>query len=72
MRGRVDWPVVAMLVLAFTLGIIPVAGAYIDPGSGSYIFQVVIGVVLGAGVAVKVFWHRIANLFRRDRSSDEE
>jgi uncharacterized membrane protein len=72
MRGKVDWAVVGMLVLVFTLGVIPVANAYLDPGSGSYIFQAIIGVALGAGVAVKVFWHRIAKLFRRDRSSDEE
>jgi len=71
MRAKVDWAVVGMLVLVFTLGVIPVANAYLDPGSGSYIFQAIIGVALGAGVVVKVFWHRITKLFRRDRSSDE-
>jgi hypothetical protein len=32
---------------------------YIDPGSGSYFFQLLIGGLLGVGVAVKVFWRRI-------------
>jgi hypothetical protein len=72
MRGKADWVVVGMLVLALTLGVIPVANAYMDPGAGSYIFQVIIGVLLSVGVAIRVFWHRIASLFRRDRSSDEE
>ncbi|UCE04113.1 MAG: hypothetical protein JSW67_01120 [Candidatus Latescibacterota bacterium] len=35
------------------------AHAYIDPGSGSYAIQVLIGLVVGAGVAVKMYWHRI-------------
>jgi hypothetical protein len=72
MRRRIDPFVLTMLVAGFTFGVIPVANAYIDPGSGSYIFQVIIGVALGAGVAVKMFWHRITSFFRRDRSSDEE
>lgn len=72
MRRRADWVVLVLLVLAFSVGVIPVANAYMDPGAGSYIFQVIVGVLLGAGVAVKVFWHRILNLFRKDRSSDEE
>jgi hypothetical protein len=38
---------------------IPNAHAYLDPGTGSYVFQVVAGALLGAAVAVKVFWSRI-------------
>ena len=72
MRRKVDGVVVGLVVLVFSVGVIPVANAYMDPGAGSYIFQVIVGVLLGAGVAVKVFWHRIVSLFRKDRSSDEE
>lgn len=49
--------------------------AYVDPGTGSFFFQLLIGGVLGAGVAVKVFWKRIwAFVTRRrvgSRSLDE-
>ena len=33
--------------------------AYIDPGTGSIIIQAVIATVVGIGVVVKLFWHRI-------------
>jgi hypothetical protein len=33
--------------------------AYIDPGSGSYFFQLLIGGLLGAAVAVKLLWRRV-------------
>lgn len=36
---------------------------YLDPGSGSLIIQLVLALVLGAGVAVKIFWGRIKTLF---------
>ena len=54
------------------------AFAYLDPGSGSFILQLLIGGILGAFLAVKIFWRKIkaflANLFSklsRDRKDDE-
>jgi hypothetical protein len=42
------------------------AYAYIDPGSGSLLLQVIIAGLISAGVAVKMFWRNIRNaLFRR-------
>jgi hypothetical protein len=35
------------------------AHAYLDPGTGSYIFQILIASLLGAAFAIKVFWLRI-------------
>jgi hypothetical protein len=37
---------------------------YIDPASGSMIWQGIVAAVLGAGVALKVFWRRIIGFFR--------
>ena len=54
-----------LVVLCFWLLVVPAANAYVDPGTGSYIFQVVIGVFLGAAVAVKVFWRRIWSFITR-------
>ena len=48
-----------VVVIGFWLLVVPVANAYVDPGTGSYVFQVLIGIFLGAAVAVKVFWRRI-------------
>jgi peptidoglycan/LPS O-acetylase OafA/YrhL len=33
--------------------------AYIDPGTGSIILQALVASVVGAAIAVKLFWHRI-------------
>jgi hypothetical protein len=35
------------------------AHAYIDPGSGSYIIQLIIAGLLGAAFAVRIYWKRI-------------
>ena len=59
----------------FILGMLSLSGiffsdayAYIDPGSGSVIFQGLIGVLVGAGIAVKLYWLKIKNYFM-DRSA---
>jgi len=48
--------------------------AYIDPGTGSYVFQMLIAGLLGAAFAAKVFWRRIAAFLtghvKRSHSSD--
>ena len=38
---------------------------YIDPGTGSFVFQVVIGALLAIGVAIKVWWRKIAAFVTR-------
>ena len=41
---------------------------YIDPGSGSLIFQAVIGGLMAAGVGVAAFWQKITSFFSRKKS----
>jgi hypothetical protein len=36
---------------------------YIDPGSGSMIIQMVIGALVGVGVAIKVYWDKLKYKF---------
>lgn len=51
--------------------------AYLDPGSGSYIFQVLIASLVGLAFAVKTFWKRslafFVNLFssKSDKSRQD-
>ena len=45
------------------------ASAYIDPGSGSMALQLLLAGVAGAGVALKLYWRRFLNLFKK--SSNE-
>lgn len=43
--------------------------AYLDPGTGSYLMQVIIGVILGGGVALKLGWKRIMDRFKNKKIS---
>ncbi len=38
--------------------------AYLDPGTGSIIIQVVIGVAVGGLFTIKIFWTRIKTFFK--------
>jgi len=35
------------------------AYAYIDPGSGSMIIQMIIGALVGVGITLKIYWYKI-------------
>jgi hypothetical protein len=37
--------------------------AYLDPGSGSMLVQLLLGGVAGAAVILKLAWHRLRGLF---------
>jgi hypothetical protein len=39
--------------------------AYLDPGSGSFLIQLVIAGALGAALAIRMSWKRIKAMFRR-------
>ena len=39
--------------------------AYIDPGTGSLIIQILLAALVGAGFAVKIFWTRIKSFFSK-------
>jgi len=43
--------------------------AYIDPGSGSIILQLVIATLLGGGILIKAFWKKI---FPKNTKSDDD
>jgi len=36
---------------------------YLDPGSGSFLLQLLIGALLAAGLAIRAFWTKIKRLF---------
>ena len=48
----------AALILFFYLGIGDVH-AYIDPGTGSYILQIIVAGMLGAAYALKIYWAKV-------------
>lgn len=48
------------------------AHAYIDPGSGSLIWQVVIAALLSGMFLIKTYWRRLKRLVGRAEVSQEE
>ena len=48
--------------------------AYLDPGSGSFIFQLIIASILGGLILVKAYWKRISGFFQKmfARHSEED
>jgi hypothetical protein len=44
--------------------------AYLDPGSGSFILQLLIAAILGGIVAIRAYWGRIKNFIRGIFSSN--
>lgn len=48
-----------LLTMAFWALVAAPASAYIDPGSGSYVFQVLVAAVLAGAVGLRAFWGRI-------------
>ena len=67
---RLIWLFVLVVSVLFLIAPAALAGprtvAYLDPGSGSYIFQVVVGTALGVAVSLKLMWKRTwAKLSRR-------
>lgn len=60
-------PVKAVIVLAIIFSglLYEPAYAYLDPGTGSYMFQLFIAGVIGGLFAVKLFWRRIVSSIKR-------
>ena len=54
-----------VFIISYSL-IVPLsANAYIDPGTGSLLIQIVLATLLGASFAIKLMWTKIKRLFRR-------
>ena len=52
------------------------AHAYLDPGTGSFLLQAVIAVVMGALLSLKLYWQQLKSFFagksdRRDPEQDD-
>jgi hypothetical protein len=48
------------------------AHAYLDPGTGSFVFQMIVASIVGAAVTLKMYWRQAKTfLLRRDRGANE-
>lgn len=54
-----------LLLIAYS----PVAQAYLDPSTGSMIVSALVGIFASIALAVKTYWYKLKNLFRRSEKS---
>ncbi len=65
-----------LVLVAFVALFPPRAHAYLDPGTGSYVIQVLAAVFFGGFFVIKTWWtqikHFITKLFGKDKKSSEK
>ncbi|MEJ2486676.1 MAG: hypothetical protein P8Y72_18260 [Anaerolineales bacterium] len=44
---------------------------YLDPGSGSFILQVILASLVGIGFVLRGYWGKVKGLFRKDQTEDD-
>ena len=66
-------PHTLLIGVALLLGLPVDANAYVDPGTGSFLFQMIVAGLLGALMYVKMAWQTIKSFFvdRFARNSSE-
>ena len=63
--GRISIRTTFLLALACAVSLTHEAMAYLDPGSGSMMLQLLLGGIVGIGVIIRLYWNAFINLFRR-------
>lgn len=53
-----------VLTAVWFLSFAPSAYAYLDPGTGAMLVQLILGGVAGVAVIAKLYWRRFLNLIR--------
>jgi hypothetical protein len=67
--GRMRASVVVLSTAVLLALLAPPAQAYLDPGTGSYVFQMVVAALVSVGFLVRAYWHRLRSLFARRNPS---
>jgi len=63
----------SILLVLIALIVIPqVASAYLDPGVGSMIWQLLVAVGLGVAFSVRMYWQKLKDRFSRKTDNHEE
>ena len=62
--AKVAWPVAVLLTFCVLFAVQP-AYAYVDPGSGSLLIQMLIAAVVGISFTIRLYWGKLKELVRR-------
>lgn len=46
--------------------------AYLDPGSGSVLIQLILGALFSAGVLIRIFWKKIQSFFGKSKKINQD
>ncbi len=60
--------IVFLITLASAAGLAEPAYAYLDPGTGSTLLQLLLGGAVGVAAVIKLYWSRIRSIFSRDKA----
>jgi hypothetical protein len=63
--------ILLVLLSLYTLVFTDQAFAYLDPGSGSMLLQLLFGGVAGVAVIIKLYWKNFVGLFRHKQRQDD-
>ena len=65
MRTKYGFTFFLASVFIFSQFFISNAYAYIDPGSMTVVFALILGVLVGAGMTIKLYWIKLKNKLSR-------
>jgi len=65
---------ISLLISPIIALIIPMMGTrpYLDPGSGSFILQILIATLVGSLFLIKAYWKKIKAFFKKTSSKGED
>ena len=63
---------ILFLVVTLHFTVLETAFAYLDPGTGSYVFQVLVATFIGGLFTIKMHWQKIKNFFGNLFSKKQE
>ena len=63
---------VCLVVSVFLLAWPGNAAAYVDPGTGSYVLQLLIAGLVGSAFTLKIFWGRLKRFFQSRASKKKD
>jgi hypothetical protein len=69
--SRVSILTTFLVVLLYGVSLTQDALAYLDPGSGSMMLQLLLGGVVGIAAILKLYWNAFADLFRRKKQQND-
>jgi hypothetical protein len=69
MKYVLRWTKLALSMAALGLVLPRRSTAYLDPGTGSYMLQMLLALLVGGAFALKVFWKKLVAIFKRGQGA---